>query len=247
VPWHAGTLTAWAVIAVLGTRRIDLTGRLLAVLLIAEVTVMIGYDAVLLTHPHGGHPQTGPLSPTQLLAPGGLLALVAVAASFTGIELPTVLGEEAKNPHHTTGRATRTAVLLTGTLYTISAWALPVATGPDHIQQAAREHGPLLLFTLITPHTPAPLVQAGQVLLLTSVFAAALAFHTTSTRYLFALAREHILPARLGTVSRTGAPTPASLLHSLGTLTALTAYTATGAHVSIPSTRRGSGRHDLCV
>jgi amino acid transporter len=100
VPWLAGTLTAWAVIAVLGTRRIDLTGRLLAVLLIAEVTVMIGYDAVLLTHPHGGHPHTGPLSPTQLLAPGGLLALVAVAASFTGIELPTVLGEEARNPHH---------------------------------------------------------------------------------------------------------------------------------------------------
>ena len=230
MPWLAGTLTAWAVIAVLGTRRIDLTGRLLAVLLIAEVTVMIGYDAVLLTHPHGGHPQVGPLSPTQLLAPGGLIALIGVAASFTGIELPTVLGEEAKNPHHTTGRATRTAVLLTGTLYTISAWALPVATGTDQIQQAAREHGPLLLFTLISPHTPAPLVQAGQVLLLTSVFAAALAFHTTATRYLFALAREHVLPARLGATSRTGAPTPASLLHSLGTLLALTAYTATGAH-----------------
>jgi amino acid transporter len=91
-----------------------------------------------------------------------LIALIGVAASFTGIELPTVLGEEAKNPHHTTGRATRTAVLLTGTLYTVSAWALPVATGTDQIQEAAREHGPLLLFTLISPHTPPPWSRPGR-------------------------------------------------------------------------------------
>jgi amino acid transporter len=120
-------------------------------------------------------------------------------------------------------------VLLTGTLYAVSAWALPVATGPDNIRAAAAEHGTLLLFTLVGAHAPALLVHVGQVLLLTSVFAAALAFHTTSTRYLFALAREHVLPTGLGTTNRAGVPARACALHSLLTLTALIAYAATGA------------------
>jgi amino acid transporter len=187
---------------------------------------------VMLTHPHGGHLDPAPLSPTRLVATtGGFIALVGVTASFTGIELPTVMAEEAKDPRRTVGRATRLAVLLTGALYAVSAWALTVATGPANIQTAAKTHGPQLIFDLVAPYLLAPLVQLGQLLFLTSLFAAALAFHMTAARYLFALGRDGVLPGWLGNTSRhTGAPARASLIHSLAAVAVLAGYLAAGLH-----------------
>jgi amino acid transporter len=196
---------------------------------VSECADLLYHTLVLLAHPYAGRWDPGPLWPARLDDPGGLIALVGVTASFTGIELPTVLAEEARDPRRTVARATRIAVAVTGGLYAVSAWALPAATGTDNIRAAAGEHGSLLLFTLVTPHIPGPLVQLGQLLLVTSVFAAVVAFHTTSTRYLFALAREHVLPARLGAVNRAGAPASASQVHSAATLAVLAAYALTGA------------------
>jgi amino acid transporter len=232
VPWSACAAVGLAVIGVLVTRKVDLSGRVLGVLLLGEVAVVAGYDLVMLTHPHGGHLDPTPLSPARLLAgTGGFVALVAVTASFTGIELPTVMAEEAKDPRRTVARATRLAVLLTGALYAVSAWALTVATGPANIQTAAKTHGPQLIFDLVTPYLLAPLVQLGQLLFLTSLFAAALAFHMTAARYLFALGRDGVLPGWLGTASRhTGAPARASATHSLTAAAVLVGYVAAGWH-----------------
>ncbi len=230
VPWWGCAAVGLAVIAVLGTRKVDLSGWVLGVLLLGEVAVVVGYDLVMLTHPHDGYLDVGPLSPTRIVATaGGFIALVGVTASFTGIELPTVMAEEAKDLRRTVARATRLAVIVTGGLYAVSAWALMIATGPRNIQAAARTHGPQLIFDLVTPYLLAPLVQLGQLLFLTSLFAAALAFHATAARYLFALGREGVLPGWLGKTSRhTGAPARASLTHSLIAATALAGYVAAG-------------------
>ncbi len=230
VPWWVCAAAGLIVIGVLGTRKVDLSGWVLGVLLLGEVAVVVGYDLVVLAHPHDGHLDPGPLSPTRLVASaGGFIALVGVTASFTGVELPTVMAEEAKDPRRTVARATRLAVLLTGGLYAVSAWALTVATGPANIQTAARTHGPQLIFDLVTPYLLAPLVQLGQLLFLTSLFAAALAFHTTTARYLFALSRDGVLPAWLGRTGRhTGAPALASLTHSLIAAAVLAGYVAAG-------------------
>jgi amino acid transporter len=232
VPWWACAAVALAVIGVLGTRKVDLSGRVLGVLLLGEVAVVVGYDLVILTHPHAGHIDPTPLSPARLAASaGGFIALVGVTASFTGIELPTVMAEEAKDPRRTVARATRLAVLLTGALYAVSAWALTVGTGLTNIQTAAKTHGPQLIFDLVTPYLFTPLVQLGQLLFLTSLFAAALAFHMTAARYLFALGRDGVLPGWLGKTSRhTGAPAHASRTHSLVAATVLTGYVAAGWH-----------------
>jgi amino acid transporter len=230
VPWWVGAFAGLAAIAFLGTRKVDLSGWVLGVLLLGEVAVVLVYDLVMLTHPHQGHIAAGPLSPLHIVATaGGFVALVGVTASFTGIELPTVMAEEAKDPRRTVARATRAAVLLTGALYAGSAWALTVATGPDNIQTQAKTHGPQLIFELVSPYVLAPLVQLGQLLFLTSLFAAALAFHATAARYLYALGREGVLPPALGAASRhTGAPARASLVHSLIAATVLVGYLAAG-------------------
>jgi hypothetical protein len=126
------------------------------------------------------------------------------------------LGVDLDYPGGDGGGVTRLAVAIAGSVYAASAWALTVATGPGNIQAAAKAHGPQLIFDLVTPYLLAPLVQLGQLLFLTSLFAAALAFHATAARYLLALGREGVLPSWLGKASRrTGALARASLTHSV--------------------------------
>src|SRR6185437_237959 len=76
---------------------------------------------------------------------------------------------------------------------------------------AAGNLGPGLLFTLGGSEW---LSQAGQVLFLTSLFAAALAFHNVVLRYIFALGRENVLPAALGRTGAGNVPRAASLTQS---------------------------------
>jgi len=53
------------------------------------------------------------------------------------------------------------------------------------------------------------------ILVLSSLFAGLLAFQNAASRYLFAMGRGGVLPARLGTVNGRGAPAAASLVTSV--------------------------------
>src|SRR5215472_11957396 len=53
--WWAWALAAWAVITALGLARVDITGRVLGVLLCAEIVVILAETASGLAHPAGGH------------------------------------------------------------------------------------------------------------------------------------------------------------------------------------------------
>lgn len=213
VPWWACALAGWALIAVLGIARVKRSGRVLAALLIGEVLIVAIYDGVLLSHPAAGL-DLSPLNPAHLLTFGGAAAVAGATAGFVGLEASVVFAEEAKGPH-TIARATFLALTLTGVLYAVSAWALPVATGTGTIRERAAADGPELIFNLVAPHVGQTLVDVGHLLFLGSLFAGALAFHHTCSRYLFALGREHVAPPILGRASRrTGAPVMGSLAQS---------------------------------
>jgi amino acid transporter len=230
VSWYACAIAAWAVVAVLGLLWVDLSGKVLAVLLIAEISVVLLYDLVMVLHPAGGHVSLSTLSPVQLFTPEVSSMLVLAIAGFVGFEATVVLSEEAKDPKRTIARATHWAVLLAGLLCGLSAWAMSVNTGPDRIVATAQAHKTDLVFALVAPHIPAFLVDIGYVLFMTSVFAALLAFHAAVARYQFALGREGVLSAAWGrTHPRTGAPLLGSITQSLLALGVLTAYAAAGA------------------
>jgi amino acid transporter len=65
------------------------------------------------------------------------------------------------------------------------------------------------------------LAQAAPWLFVTSLFAAALAFHNCVWRYAFALGREHVLPAALGRTGRNSVPRAASAAQSVTGLIAI--------------------------
>ncbi len=230
VSWWLCALVGWALVAVLGLLWVDLSGRVLAVLLVSEITLVLIYDTVMIANPAGGHVDYQMLNPSNMLSPQAAAMLVVAIAGFVGFEATVVLSEEAKDPQRTIARATHWAVLIPGLLCGVSAWAMAVNAGSDHIVAEAEARKTDLVFTLVSPHVPAIVVQVGYVLFLTSVFAALLAFHAAVARYQFALGREGILPSAWGrTQPRTGAPTLGSVTQSILALAVLVAYSRTRA------------------
>jgi len=225
VGWFPCALVAWVLVAVLGLLWVDLSGKVLAVLLVSEISIVLIYDIVMILHPAGGTVRFDMLSPANMLSPQAAAMLVLAIAGFVGFEATVVLSEEAKDPVRTVARATHWAVLIPGVLCGLSAWAMAVNTGPENIVGAAQEKHTDLVFALVAPHVPAILIQIGYVLFLTSVFAALLAFHAAVARYQFALGREGILPSAWGyTQARTGAPLLGSITQSVFALGVLIAY-----------------------
>jgi amino acid transporter len=222
--WWAWALAAWAVVTVLGLGRVDITGRVLGVLLCAEIAVILAETAAGLAHPAGGHLSFATLSPDALTSAGfgtiGVLAVVAVLG-FVGFEQAPVLAEEARNAKRTIPVATYVALGMIAVVYAGVSWAMAARNGDGHVVAAAGQQGPGLLFGLAGSGV---LSQTAQWLFLTSLFAAALAFHNAVWRYIFALGRENVLPAVLGRTGGNNIPKAASLAQSATGLAVIAGY-----------------------
>lgn len=224
-PWWVPALALWALVAVLGTRAVDLNSKFLAVLLAAEMAIIVVFSASNLGHPAEGGFTLAALDPTLLVASGAGALLVLGFLGMIGIEMPTVYAEESKNPRRTVRIATVLAILILAVLYTIAAWSMTVAVGSDQIIAAAREADIGVFFGLVAEQMGTTVATTAEVLLVTSVVAAAISFHNTVARYAFALGRENVLPSSLGRTSpRTGAPTRSSLVQSAVSLVVLVVY-----------------------
>ncbi|MEH0841588.1 APC family permease [Micromonospora sp. CPCC 205711] len=227
--WWVVALVAWALVAALGVLRVDINGLVLAVLLIAEIAVILVFDLAQVTHPAGASVSFSTLSPDNLFVPGVGAILVLAATGFTGFESAVVFSEESKDPKRTVPVATYLSVAIIAALYAFSSWSMTVATGPDKIVDASREQSTGLIFGLAGEHLGDTAVTIGQALFLTSLLAAMISFHNTTARYAFALGRERVLPAVFGQTSpRTGAPRVASLAQSLLGLTVIVLYAVAG-------------------
>ena len=225
--WWVWALGAWVLVTVLGLARVEITGRVLGVLLTGEVCVIVAESVLGLAHPAGGHLSFATLSPGALGSAGfgtfGVLAVVAVLG-FVGFEQAPVLGEEARHPRRTIPAATYTALGMIAVVYAGASWAMAAHTSTSHVAAAAAAQGPGLLFGL---SGNAALGQIAPVLFVTSLFAAALAFHNACWRYAFALGRENVLPAALGRTGGNNIPKAASLAQSATALVVIVACALT--------------------
>ena len=223
--WWVWSLIAWAIVAILGLMRVDRNGKILAVLLTAEVIVVVVLAAAGLGKPADGYPLTS-LSPDGLFGHAGVGALLVTALlGFVGFEASAVFAEESKNPRRTVPAATYTSLAVIGVLYAVASWAMSVHYGDGQVAGVAGEQGPGMLFSM----SSSTVGEVANVLFATSLFAAMLSFHNAVTRYMFALGRERVLPRRLGrTDLRTGAPRTASLVQSVIGVAVIALYALAG-------------------
>jgi amino acid transporter len=210
-PWGAWAFGAWAVVTVLGQIRVDLSGHLLGVLSTIELLVIVALTVRGLAHPAAGGISVAALSPSSLHF-AGLGAVLAVAVlGFTGFEQAPVFSEEARNAKRTVPLATFVSLAVIAVVYAGGSWALDVHYGDQVVATAQGPGSATMLFAM----APGVLASAARTLFLTSLLAAALAFHTAVGRYMWALGRERVLPAAMGITGNNGVPRAASGVQSL--------------------------------
>ncbi|MFJ2503871.1 APC family permease [Microbacterium sp. NPDC087592] len=217
-PWWVWVLLTIVLVGVLGVHRVDLSAKVLGVLVALEFVAVIVFDLFAFGNPAEGF-TAAPITPSALFVPGVGAVLAFGIAAFMGFESAAIYGEESKDPKRTIPRATFLAVCVSGIFYAISSWALALAVGPSKITDPAgispEEAGPPLFFNFVAEHLGVIWVDVMSILFITSLFAALVSFHNAVARYAFSLGREGVLPRVLGTVRiKSGAPWAGSLLQS---------------------------------
>lgn len=215
VPWWVPIIVCIALIAVLGVNRVDLSAKVLGVLVALEFVVVIVYDvAAFIVAPEGVSGEA--LSPSSLFVTGIGAVFAFGIAAFMGFESAAIYGEESKDPKRTIARATYTAVGIIALFYALSSWAMTVGSGPSKVIADATKQGPDLIFTFLSTNVGVVVSDIAQLLFVTSLFASLVSFHNAVARYFFSLGREGVLPGWLSRVrARSGAPWAGSVTQTV--------------------------------
>jgi len=213
VPWWIYAGIGLVVVATLGYFRIEISGRVLAVLLIAEVAIVLALDAAVVFS--GGGPEgfsTGIFDPAQILSGAPGFGILFAILSFIGFEATAIFRDEAKDPDRTIPKATYIALVVIGVFYAVSSWVLVTANGQSNIVQLASDNLGGILSETTTTYLGAAGGHIIQVLFVTSLFACILSFHNIVSRYVFSLSNNKVLPHALSLPHpRFGSPARASI------------------------------------
>lgn len=211
ISWHWYTLAALALTAFLGRRRVDVSARMLGVLMIAEIAILLIMDAGILTDRGLQALPTAAVAPDVALGTGVGAALTFAFTSFAGIESAALYSEEARDPRRSVASASYWSVGIVTLFYGLTCWLAVGGIGVDQVRPRASKELGELFFNLNTRYTSKELTAIMAVLLITSVLASCIALHNATSRYLHALGREGLLPRGLSaTHPRHGSPHLAS-------------------------------------
>lgn len=199
-PWWVWSLIALAIVALLGYRQIDLSAKVLAVLVILEYVAVVILDLAIIGKGGAAGIEFSSFTPGTFFTGSATIGVLLCFAAFMGFEATTIYAEEARDPKRTVPRATYLAVLIIGVFYAISTWAMVLGVGADKVVETigGLPDPTAYVFVLSDQYVGGWLTTIMSVLLVTSVFAALLAFHNAAARYFYVLGREGLLPAKLG-------------------------------------------------
>ncbi|MBC3345022.1 MULTISPECIES: APC family permease [Pseudomonas] len=204
LPWWSYSLMAMASIAILGYRKIDLSARVLSIVVIAEYLAILTLDFAILKTGGDSGINLDAFDRSHVFSGTPSIGLLFCFAAFIGFEATTIYGEEAKNPQRTIPIATYSSVLLIGGFYALSVWSMVVGVGADKIVPMLQAlEDPTTFIYGMSDHFVGPyLTQIIRVLFMVSIYAGLLAFHNAAARYFFAIGRDGLLPSQLGTTHR---------------------------------------------
>ncbi|WP_323154941.1 APC family permease [Pseudomonas alvandae] len=218
LPWWTYSLLAMASVAILGYRKIDLSARVLSVVVIAEYLAILTLDFAILKTGGDSGINLDSFDRSHVFSGTPSIGLLFCFAAFIGFEATTIYGEEARNPHRTIPIATYSSVLLIGGFYALSVWSMIVGVGADKIVPTLQAlQDPTTFIYGLSDHFVGPhLTQIIRLLFMVSIYAGLLAFHNAAARYFYAIGRDGLLHSRLGTTHRVHrSPHMGSVLQSL--------------------------------
>jgi len=200
IPWYWYGLGIIAITTLLAYNRIDLSAKVLTVVMLLESTVVVVFDIASFSSTGGAVSQSVAFSMPWITDAGLGLALLFAVGNFFGFEATVIYRDEVKNPDRTIPRATYIAVVGIGIFYAVAAWAYIAFLGADHVQAAAEANTVNLFNDGATALVGKIFADIGVVLLITSILASMLSIQNIAARYSFSLAADGVLPAALGRV-----------------------------------------------
>lgn len=230
--WTGLELPAWlymavglAIMSTLAWFHVELTAKVLGVSLIAEVLALLVLGVAVLVHGGAQGLSAAPFDPTEVFGNSAAIkvfgsaasgvALFAAFWSWVGFEMAPNYAEESRDPVRIATIATYASVIGLGIFYMFASYAYISGWGLLGAVKAVSDQFNGVYASAFYPLSDRfvghPLTVIIQLLAITSSFACAMAFYNTSARYLFALGRERMLPARLASTSRHHSPATASM------------------------------------
>jgi amino acid transporter len=229
LPWWLYSAAALVLVAVLGYRRIELSSKVLGVLLACEVGIVLVFDLVVNVRGGASGLSTAILQPSAIGSGSLGIGLMFAIASFLGFEATAVYRDEARDPNRTVPRATYLALLMIGGFYALSSWSVVSAWGDRAVTAEATAHPGDMLVSTVGRYLGSVGGDVVQVLLVSSIFAAILSFHNVVTRYAFSLGNGGALPRACGhSHVRHGSPHVASLAQTASAAVLLVIFVSAG-------------------
>lgn len=254
LPWWVWTLLTMALVQLLGVLDIDVGGKILALLVIAETSILVAFDLAVLFS--GGGPEglapAASFSPSQVLSGAPGIALMFAIASMFGFESTAIYAEEARNPERTVPRATYLSVATITAFYAVTMWMLISFYGPSQAVAAAGAalesgDGGVFVFDAVAAELGDWTLVVLPILLASSLLAGIIAFHNSINRYLFALSRDGLMPGAIDRVNRHGAPWVASLIQTISAIVLVIPFAIAGADPVLTLFSWFSGAAVLCI
>jgi len=132
-PWWVWALLAMLSIAFLGWRNIDLSARVLSVVVLAEYLTMLALDIAIWRSGGPAGINFDSFSAEHIFSATPSIGLLFCFAAFIGFEATTIYGEEAKSPERAIPIATYASIILVGRFYALSIWSFIIGAGADKI------------------------------------------------------------------------------------------------------------------
>ncbi|MGW0579382.1 APC family permease [Streptomyces sp. NPDC002920] len=230
LPWWTWSGILLLLVSVLGYRNIEVGTKVLSLLIVLEVGIVAVVAIAVLVKGGADGINLRSFTPDSFSVGSPGIGVMFAVASFVGFEATAIYGEEARDPKRSVAKATYLAVILIGVFYALASWAVVLAVGTDKVQGAAAENTSGLVFAVAGQYVGTAASDIMEILLLTSLFAALLAFHSAIARYLFSLGRQGSAPSALArSHDRHGSPHIGSLVQTASAAVVVAAFALAGA------------------
>lgn len=202
-PWWVWSFAALALVAVLGYFHIELSAKVLSVVMVLEVVVVMTFNVATLSKGGAEGLSAAPFNAVEFFSQGEVgVALLFAFLTFIGFEATALYRDEVKNPNKTVPRATYLAVIFVGLLYCLACYALVSAYGSTAVDTAT--NNPAGMFNDALDRFVMPgFSNVSLVLVASSCVAALISTHNVIARYLFNTGSDRALPSYLSKVHKT--------------------------------------------
>jgi amino acid transporter len=229
LPWWAYSLVLVVVVAFFSYRGIDFNARLLGAIVAIELVLVGIFDGVTTIRGgaagHTAEPFTWHSFTSGSIAIGVLFALGIMG----GFETAAIYREEVRDPSRTIPRATYTLITFMSIFSVVTTYCIIIALGTDNVVANAAADPTVTFRASAEAMVGGLFSRIVSVLLVTSTLACALASVNVSTRYVFNLGTDRVLPAMFGAVhKRHGSPHRASLVPGIAMAGIVIAVAASG-------------------